>query len=60
MLLIGIVNGLSLSETCSAVVNIYKEIVYACLVIGIARALIIVMREGKIIDSVCYYLIMRF
>ncbi|MBR8821814.1 hypothetical protein IX293_000044 [Fusobacterium necrophorum] len=56
MLLIGIVNGLSLSETCSAVVNIYKEIVYACLVIGIARALIIVMREGKIIDSVCYYL----
>lgn len=56
MFLIGLINGMSLSETCEKAVSIYKDIVYACLVIGIARAIIIVMREGQIIDSVCFYL----
>ena len=55
MLIIGVINGMSLSETCEKAVHIYKDIVQACLVIGIARAIIIVMREGVIIDSVCYY-----
>lgn len=56
MFLIGLINKLSPSEICEKVVDIYKNIIYACLIIGIARAIIIVMREGQIIDSVCYYL----
>ena len=56
MLLVGLVNKMTLSETCEKVVNIYKDIIYACLVIGIARSIIIVMREGQIIDSVCYHM----
>ncbi|MEG0378058.1 MAG: TIGR00366 family protein [Eubacterium sp.] len=56
MFIIGFINKLTPSEVCSKAVEIYKEILFACLVIGIARAILVVMQNGEIVDSVCYYM----
>lgn len=56
MFIIGFINKLTPSEVCAKAVEIYKEILFACLVIGLARAILVVMQNGEIVDSVCYYM----
>lgn len=56
MFIVGFINGMGPSETCRVVVEIYKDILQALIIIGIARAILIVMQDGHIVDSVVYYL----
>ena len=55
MFIIGRINGQSISDTCNAFVEISKEILFAAFVIGLARAILIVLQEGQVIDTICYY-----
>lgn len=56
MFIVGFINGMGPSETCRTVAEIYKDILLASLVIGMARAILVVLQDGMIIDSVVYYL----
>ncbi len=56
MFVIGLINGKSFSEICDDFVDISKNILFGAFVIGIARAVLVVLRNGCIIDTICYYL----
>ncbi|NLA91766.1 MAG: YfcC family protein [Synergistaceae bacterium] len=52
----GIIGGLGINGTAIAFVKGCGTMAYAGLVIGMARAISVVMTDGKIIDTVIYYL----
>jgi len=52
----GLIGGLGLNGTAQAFVKGCGSMAYAALVIGMARAISVVMSDGKIIDTVVYYL----
>lgn len=56
MFIVGFINGMGPSETCRVVAEIYKDILTALIIIGIARSILVVMQDGRIVDSVVYYL----
>ena len=56
MFVIGFVNKKSLSETSEIFIDISKGIIFGAFIIGIARAVLIVLQHGNIIDTVCFYL----
>ncbi len=55
-ILCGLCGGLGVNETASGFVKGCSTMVAGAFVIGIARAISVVMTDGKIIDSVVYYL----
>ena len=52
----GIIGGLGINGTAQAFVKGCASMAYAALVIGMARGISVVMSDGKIIDTVVYYL----
>ena len=52
----GLIGGLGMNGTAVAFVKGCGSMAYAALVIGMARAISVVMSDGKIIDTVVYYL----
>lgn len=56
MFIVGFINGMGPSEICRTVAEIFKDILLASLLIGIARAILVVLQEGCVVDSVVYYL----
>ncbi|MDT8902355.1 YfcC family protein [Anaeroselena agilis] len=54
----GIVGGLGVTGTATAFVRGCGTMVYAAFVIGMARAISVVMSDGRIIDSIIHYLSM--
>ncbi|MDO4988816.1 MAG: TIGR00366 family protein [Synergistes sp.] len=55
MFVIGLINGMSLNDICEAFVEISKNILFAAFVIGLSRAILIVLQKGQIIDTICFY-----
>ena len=55
-LLIGLVGGLGVNGTADAFVKGCSSMIVGAFVIGIARAISVVMGDGKIIDSIVHYL----
>lgn len=53
---LGFIAGYSPSEICEHFIDSSKDIIFGALIIGIARSLVIVMDESKIIDTLVYYL----
>jgi uncharacterized ion transporter superfamily protein YfcC len=52
----GLIGGLGMNGSAVAFVKGCGSMAYAALVIGMARAISVVMTDGKIIDTVVYYL----
>jgi len=52
----GLIGGLGMNGTAVAFVKGCGSMAYAALVIGMARGISVVMSDGKIIDTVVYYL----
>ena len=52
----GLIGGLGINGTAVSFVKGCGSMAYAALVIGMARAISVVMTDGKIIDTVVYYL----
>ncbi|SDF83144.1 YfcC family protein [Sporolituus thermophilus] len=52
----GLTGGLGVNGTCKAFVRGLNSIVFAACVVGMARAISVVMVEGKIIDTIVHYL----
>jgi uncharacterized ion transporter superfamily protein YfcC len=50
----GFISGMKPSELASCYVEGLKDITFGALVIGVSRGILIVMREGNIIDTVIY------
>lgn len=55
-ILSGIVGGLSIDKISQEFINGSKELVYGALVIGLATSIMVVMQEGKIMDTIIYSL----
>lgn len=55
MFIVGLINKQSFSKTCDVFVDISKNILFAAFVIGMSRAILMVMNQGQIIDTICYY-----
>lgn len=51
-LLAGLVGGLSLNKTFDAFVDGAKALVFGALIVGLARAILVVLEQGLIIDTV--------
>lgn len=60
MFVIGLVNKYSLSKTCDVFIESCKHVLFGVLIIGIARAVLIVLQDGHVIDSVAYYMASYF
>lgn len=52
----GIAGGLSIDKIAHEFINGAKELVYGALVIGLATSIMVVMQEGKIMDTIIYSL----
>lgn len=50
----GIVGGMSINEIGEEFVNGAKDLVYGALVIGLATSIMVVLKEGKIMDTIIY------
>lgn len=55
MFVIGLINGKSINQICEDFVEISKNILIAAFVIGLSRAILIVLQKGQVIDTICYY-----
>ena len=51
---VGLVSGMGFSGTASAFVRGFREMAYASLLIGFARAIYVVMDQGRIIDTIVH------
>lgn len=56
MIAVGLVGGFNLSEIAKFFVEAVSDVVFGALVVGIARALTIVMENGNIIDTIVFYM----
>ena len=52
--LVGGLAGMGLSGTAAAYVNGFRQMAYAALLIGFARAIYVVLLDGRIIDTIVY------
>ena len=55
-LLYGFVSGMGINGTAKEFANGCSSMAYAAFIVGFARAISVVMADGKIIDSIVYYL----
>ena len=55
-ILVGIVGGLSANEITESFIKGAKDLVGTALIIGLARGILILSQDGKIIDSILYVL----
>ncbi|NYB72711.1 putative basic amino acid antiporter YfcC [Sedimentibacter hydroxybenzoicus DSM 7310] len=55
-ILSGVAGGLSIDKIAQEFINGAKELVYGALVIGLATSIMVVMQEGKIMDTIIYSL----
>jgi uncharacterized ion transporter superfamily protein YfcC len=51
-IVVGIVAGLGLSETADAFVEGFKAMAYAAVLVGVARAIFVVLEQGRIVDTI--------
>lgn len=56
MIIVGLVGGFNLSEICKFFIEAVSEVIFGALVVGVARALTLVMTEGNIIDTIVFYM----
>ncbi len=56
MIIIGLVNKYSFSKIAGIFVEAAGSVIFGALVIGISRAVLIVLENGQIIDTIIYYL----
>lgn len=54
----GVVGGLGINGTAKAFAEGFADIAMGCLIIGISRALLVILQNGQIIDTVIYYISM--
>lgn len=55
-LLAGFIGGLGFNGTFDALVEGMKSILFGALIVGFAKAIVVVLENGKIIDTIVYYL----
>jgi uncharacterized ion transporter superfamily protein YfcC len=53
-LLVGLVSAMGVDGTVRAYVRGFREMAYAAILIGVARAISVVLAEGQIIDTIVY------
>lgn len=50
----GLIAKLSINKTTELYVEGFKEMVFACIIIGLANSITLILSEGKIIDTIVY------
>ncbi|MEZ4810491.1 MAG: Na+/H+ antiporter NhaC family protein [Allomuricauda sp.] len=50
----GLIGKMSLNETGESYVSGFKEMIFACIILGLANSISLILKEGMIIDSVVY------
>ena len=50
----GFIGGLKVDEVCDSFISGAKDLTYGALVVGLARAMVVVMTQGQIIDTVVH------
>lgn len=55
-ILVGLVYGMKSGDIADYFIKGAQSMVYAALIVGVARGIMVVMEEGRIMDSVVYYL----
>lgn len=53
-ILAGLIGGLGINGTSEAYIEGFKDMTFACMVIGLANSISIVLKDGMIIDSIVY------
>lgn len=53
-ILAGLVGGLSESEVADSFIDGAKDLIYAALVIGFSRGILVIAQDGRIIDTILY------
>jgi uncharacterized ion transporter superfamily protein YfcC len=56
MIVIGLVNKMSLGQIADTFIEACQNMVYAALIIGMANAILVILEDGHIIDTVVYYM----
>ena len=51
-IVVGVVAGLGVSETAEAFVEGFKSMAYAAVLVGVARAIFVVLEQGRVVDTI--------
>lgn len=52
----GIIGGLGINGTFDALLDGMKDILFGAIIVGFAKAIVVVLSSGKIIDTIVYYM----
>ncbi|MCE4956239.1 YfcC family protein [Macrococcoides caseolyticum] len=52
----GVIGGLGLNGTFDALLEGMKDILFGAIIVGFAKAIVVVLTSGKIIDTIVYYM----
>ncbi|MDQ0205462.1 YfcC family protein [Alkalicoccobacillus murimartini] len=55
-LIAGLIGGLRINGTFEAFTNGMKDVAYGALIVGFARAILVVMEQGQVLDTIVYQL----
>lgn len=55
-IIVGIVGGLGVNGTFDALLAGMKDILFGAMIVGFAKAIVVVLSSGKIIDTIVYYM----
>ena len=56
-IVVGVIGGLRIAGTAKAYVKGFREMAYAAVLIGFARAIFVVLDQGQIVDTIVYGLV---
>ena len=56
-IIVGLIGGLRIAGTAKAYVRGFREMAYAAVLIGFARAIFVVLDQGQIVDTIVYGLV---
>ena len=53
-IVVGLVTGLTTREICESFNDGFKDVLMGAIIVGLARSFVVVLEDGKIMDSIVY------
>lgn len=53
-IVVGLVTGLTTREICESFNDGFKDVLMGAIIVGLARSIVVVLEDGKIMDSIVY------
>jgi len=53
-IVVGLIGKLGINGTCETYIEGFKEMIFACVIVGLANSITLILKQGMIIDTIIY------